>query len=184
MEDSKRRLLAALALGAVLTVAGCGAGAPGGAYASSGSISASASATVVAVSPSSSPRPTQPAASVGTTSVPSMTLAAPSALRPKLTLTNTDAGSTVHIQVGDTIGLALEAANGFQDWVVSPPDGAVLKPIVNPAAAAARGTTLRAFQAVGAGQTGITATSRPTCVAGQACPQLVQGFKVTVVVGG
>jgi hypothetical protein len=184
MESSKRRLLAALALGAVLTVAGCGASAPGGAGASSGSISATASATVVALSPGSTPVPTQPAARDGTASISGTALAAPSPLRPKLTLTNADAGSTVHIQVGDTIDLALKASTGFQDWQVSGPDAAVLKPVVNPAAAAARGMTLRAFQAAGVGQADITATSRPNCVAGQACPQLVQGFKVTVVVGG
>jgi hypothetical protein len=43
--------------------------------------------------------------------------------------------------------------------------------------------TLRAFQAVGVGTATITATSKPTCLTGQACPQLVQAFTVTVVVG-
>jgi len=98
-------------------------------------------------------------------------------------LTNADAGKTVNFKVGDTIDLALRAANGFDNWQVAMPDAAILMPTVNPAAAAVRGATLRAFQAVGVGTAAITATSKPTCPAGQACPQLVQAFKVTVVVG-
>jgi hypothetical protein len=108
----------------------------------------------------------------------------PSPLHPAGTLTNADNGKTVHYQVGDTIDVALSAASGFQNWEVATPDLAVLVPTVNPAAAAVRGATLRAFQAVGAGQTAITATSKPDCPAGQACPQPVQTFKVTVTVGG
>lgn len=94
-----------------------------------------------------------------------------------------DAGSTVHYTVGDTIDVALNAASGFQNWQVATPDPAILRPTVNPAAAAVRGATLRALQAVGAGATAIMATSRPTCLAGQACSQIVQGYKVTVVIG-
>jgi hypothetical protein len=184
MKNCQGPAIAALALGATLAVAGCGAGGPGAIGTFSGSFSDSMSTTLSLVPTSSVPALTQSTTILVTASLAGSTPVAPSPMHPKRTITNTDIGSTVHIQVGDTIDLALKAANSFQNWEVAVPDATVLKPIANPAAAAARGMTLRTFQAVGAGQTDVTATSKPSCVAGQACPQLVQGFRVTVVVGG
>lgn len=184
VQRSRTRTVRALVLGGVLVIAGCGAGATGGIGASSG-VAGGASSTAPVLTPTSgAPAITQSTASVGTATEATRTPAAPSPLHPKYTLTNADAGSTYHLQLGETIDLALRAGTGFQNWEVSAPDATVLKATVDPAAAAARGMTLRAFQAVGAGQTDIAATSKPSCVAGQACPQLIQGFRVTVVVDG
>ena len=178
---SKRTLAAVISAG-VLVLSGCGAGAPSG---GGGTVRAlTPSATAILPTPASAATPiTQSSSTVGTAQSIASTLAPPSPLHPAGTLTNADAGKTVTFKVGDTIDLALKAANGFDNWEVATPDAAILRPTVNPAAAAVRGATLRAFQAVGVGTTAITATSKPTCLAGQACPQLVQAFKVTVVVG-
>ena len=177
-----RGVLATTILMMTLVLAGCGAGAaaPTGGTGGELAISATAADTASALSMM---RPTQATSSVGTVQSSSPALAPPSPLHPAGTLTNADNGSTVHYKVGDTIDVALNAASGFQNWQVAPPDPAILRPTINPAAAAVRGATLRAFQAVGAGTTSITASSEPTCSAGQACPQLVQGYRVTVVIG-
>jgi hypothetical protein len=116
-------------------------------------------------------------------------MAAPSPTAPagaiplgRVTITEADSGKTFSVAMGATINLALRAPQGFQDWQVATPDPLVLVPTVNPAAAAARGVTLRAFRAVAVGQTAIMATSMPVCTPGQACPQIVRAFKVTVAV--
>lgn len=178
-----RRLVAITSMGALLALAGCGAGAPAVTGVPAGGPSAAATIAPLPAVVSTVTAETTSAATSGTSATVTATMIPPSPLNPKGTLTNADAGSTVHFQVGDTIDLALHAASGFQNWEVALPDPAVLKPTVNPAAAAVRGATVRAFQAVGAGQTAIMATSRPICAAGQACPQIVQAFKVTVIVG-
>jgi hypothetical protein len=59
---------------------------------------------------------------------------------------------------------------------------AVLVPIVNPAAMAARGVTLSAFQAIAAGQAEVTAYASPTCPPGSACPMYVAVYSVQVTV--
>lgn len=158
---------------AVLTLTGTLLAGCGGQAAQLGRATATIAATV-------------PAVSLATTVTASSlaTAFSPNPLHPAATLTNADTGKTVQIRVGQTIDLSLRAASGFQNWVVAPPNAAVLMPAADPAAAAVRGVTLRAFLAAAAGQTAITATSKPTCTSGQACPQLVQGFNVTVVVSG
>ena len=99
------------------------------------------------------------------------------------TITNADNGMTVQIKVGDRIALVLQAPTGFDPWDVAPPDPHILMPVPNPAAAAARGVTLRAFLAAGPGQTTIMATDRVHCDTTQgACAGAIQGFRVTVVV--
>jgi len=105
-----------------------------------------------------------------------------SALQPAATITNADENKTLHIKVGQVVDVALKAAAGMENWDVANPDPAILAPTVNPAAAAARGMTLRAFKAVAAGTADVSATDRPLCNPGQACSHLVQGFKATVVV--
>lgn len=177
---SSNHSLAALMLGTMLLVA-CG----GAASATSTSTASLNSRSVPIQSAAGSATVGTPSASyIGTASLVATLGMPPSPLHPAGTLTNADNGKTMHFQVGDTIDLALKAANGFQNWDVATPDITVLVPTVNPAAAAVRGATLRAFQAVGTGQTAITASSKPDCPAGQACSQLVQAFKVTVMVGG
>jgi predicted secreted protein len=88
----------------------------------------------------------------------------------------------VQVRIGQVVDVALQADNGMDPWQVTNPDPAILAPTVNPAAAAARGVTLRAFQAVGVGTAKIDATDRPTCSPGQACPRLIRAFTATVVV--
>lgn len=153
-----------------LALAACGAGPAAG----------------LAAAPSATPPPATAAALPPTataTAVAARPTADPGGL-PATTLTLADDGTTVHYRVGATIGLALRAPDGYLNWQVAAPDPRILAPAVNPGAAAARGMTLRAFRAVGAGQTVITATTRPDCPPGQACPALVRAFKVTVVVAG
>jgi len=105
-----------------------------------------------------------------------------SALAPAITITNADEGKTFHVKVNQVVDVSLTADSGMQNWNVQDPDPAVLKPIVNPAAAAAQGVTLRAFQAAAAGTAAIMATDRPACPPGQFCPQFIRAFKATVIV--
>lgn len=99
-----------------------------------------------------------------------------------LVLNNDDNGMTVQLSTGQTVTLQLAAGEGLNLWQVDPPDPTVLSPMPNGAAAAMRGVTLRSFAAVGSGTTQITATDAPNCPTGEACPQFLLGFQVTVVV--
>lgn len=172
----RRPLATATFLTVTFLLAGCGAAVASSGSAGNGSaIShtvASAASRLATTTSAVSPTPT-PGASH---------LSGP--LNPAATVTNADAGKTFQIQVGDVIDVDLQARSGFENWQIAPPNSAILTPTVNPAAAAVRGATLRAFRAVGAGQTDITATDLPICAAGQACPQVVQGFKATIIVKG
>ncbi|HEX6511944.1 MAG TPA: hypothetical protein VF157_06580, partial [Chloroflexota bacterium] len=97
-------------------------------------------------------------------------------------LTNADENKTLQLRVGQVLDVALKADDGMDNWQLDNPDPAVLAPTVNPAAAAAKGVTLRAFKAVAAGTAAIAATERPTCNPGEACSHLIRAFKATVVV--
>jgi len=130
----------------------------------------------VSVAPSSSPS----SGTLPSSSSPSQN--GTSALQPAATITNADENKTLHVKVGQVVDVALKAANGMDSWAVANPDPAILAPTVDPAAAAARGMTLRAFKAAGAGTADLSATDRPLCNPGQVCSHLVQGFKATVVV--
>jgi hypothetical protein len=101
-------------------------------------------------------------------------------------ITNADLGKTLHYKVGETFSLALRAMPGYNNWMVEPIDTAVLAAIPNPAAAAIRGMTLRAFRALAPGQVVIRATSSPDCQSSPqaACPANILQFNVTVVVSG
>ncbi len=105
----------------------------------------------------------------------------PTGLSYARTLTDADNGATIPVAVGDQIALTLQVPPGSDPWQVEPPDTRVLVPIPNPAAAAV-GVTLRAYRAAGPGQAAISATSRPHCDPGAACPGLIRGFRVTVIV--
>lgn len=106
----------------------------------------------------------------------------PSGLGFVRTITNADDGGTVMVQAGDRFALALQAPAGFDNWEVQPVDPAILVPVPNPAAAAIRGATLRAYRAVAPGEATITAEARPHCDAGQVCLLVVRAFHVTVMV--
>ncbi|HEU0168987.1 MAG TPA: hypothetical protein VFS62_14510 [Chloroflexota bacterium] len=128
-----------------------------------------ASPTVVPKPPASSPAPVN-------------TGQGGSALSPAVTITTQDDGKTFHVRVGQVVDVALQAAQGMANWEVQNPDPAILAPTVNPAAAAARGVTLRAFKAVAQGQADVMATDRPMCNPGVPCPQFIRALKATVVV--
>lgn len=108
--------------------------------------------------------------------------AVPSAATLRVTLA--DQGKSLSASIGTTVDVDLQAAPGMQNWVVTAPSPAILQPVVNPAATAIRGATLRAYKAIAPGTAVITATDRPACAPGRACPQFIQGFRVTIVVRG
>jgi len=99
-----------------------------------------------------------------------------------VTATNTD--HAVTMQVGQKLEVVLRAAQGMNNWshpVAS--DTSVLAPTVDPAATAAIGVTLAAFEAMRPGQVDVTANASPKCSPGQACPMYlaVYSLKVTVI---
>ena len=98
-----------------------------------------------------------------------------------VTATNTDHALTMH--VGQKLEVVLRAAPGMASWshpVVS--DQSALAPIVDPAATAARGVTLAAFEARKAGDVTVSANAGASCSPGQACPMFlaVYSLKVTI----
>jgi hypothetical protein len=98
-----------------------------------------------------------------------------------VTATNTDRAVTMH--VGQKLEVALRAGQGMNDWShPASSDESVLAPTVDPAATAARGVTLAAFEAKKAGEVTVTSNSGPACSPGQACPMYlaVYSLKVTV----
>ncbi len=115
------------------------------------------------------------------TAPPSGSPASPAVASVARTITEADNGATVQVAVGEEVALALRVPPGSDPWQVEPPDPRVLTPIPNPATAAV-GVTLRAYRATGRGQAAISATSRPHCDPGAACPGLIRGFRVTVTV--
>jgi hypothetical protein len=98
-------------------------------------------------------------------------------------VTATDSDHTVTMRVGQKLEVVLRARNGMNDWThpVSN-DTSVLSPIVDPAATAARGVTLAAFEAKKQGEVQVTANASPQCSPGSACPMYlaVYSLKVTI----
>lgn len=117
-----------------------------------------------------------PAPSSGGTAVPAPTPDSTGTL----TLTNQDTGMTVQVTTGQTVVLSLAAGSGMQPWQVGTPDPNVLAPAPNTAATTTQGVTQSTFQAVGAGTTQLTASDRPSCAAGEMCPQFIIAYQVTV----
>jgi hypothetical protein len=98
-------------------------------------------------------------------------------------VTVTETTRAASIRVGQKLDVVLHAGSGMNNWTQPrSTDESVLAPVVNPAATAARGVTLAAFQAKAAGQVDITAYGSPTCPSGQACPMYVIVFSVRVTV--
>jgi hypothetical protein len=98
-------------------------------------------------------------------------------------VTATDTDHAVTMRVGQKLEVVLHAPNGMNDWThpVSN-DTSVLSPIVDPAATAARGVTLAAFEAKKQGEVQVSANASPRCSPGQACPMFlaVYSLKVTI----
>jgi phage tail protein X len=93
---------------------------------------------------------------------------------------------TAAMRVGQKLEAVLHANQGMTAWSgVRSSNTAVLEPIVNPAATAARGITLAAFQAIAPGKAQITAVAGADCSPGQACPMyaVLLTIDVTVLAG-
>jgi uncharacterized protein YceK len=87
------------------------------------------------------------------------------------------------LRVGQKLEVVLHASNGMANWTQpKSSDESILAPVVNPAATAARGVTLAAFQAMAAGQAEITSNGSPVCPSGQACPMFLQVYSVKVTI--
>ena len=95
--------------------------------------------------------------------------------------TNSDHAVTMH--VGQTLEVVLRAGQGMNNWThPRSSDPSVLQPIVDPAATAATGVSLAAFQALAAGQVDVTSNGSPKCSPGQACPMYVAVYSLQVTV--
>jgi hypothetical protein len=91
--------------------------------------------------------------------------------------------TTATIHVGQKLEVVLHAYTGMANW--TPPKSsneAILAPIVNPAATAARGVTLAGFQALAQGEVEISSNSSPNCSPGHACPMYIAVYSVKVTV--
>ena len=98
-------------------------------------------------------------------------------------VTASDGDHAVSLHVGQTLEVVLHAGNGLHNWThPMSSDRSVLAPIVDPAATAARGVTLAAFEAKTAGQAEVTATASPVCPSGQACPMYIALYSLRVTV--
>jgi hypothetical protein len=98
------------------------------------------------------------------------------------TATNSDHAVTLH--AGEKLEVVLRAGQGMNSWShPTSSDPSILEPIVDPAATAAIGVTLAAFQAVKPGVVDVTSNASPKCSPGQACPMYlaVYSLKVTVI---
>jgi len=98
-------------------------------------------------------------------------------------VTVTEQQRSATVLVGQKLEVVLHASPGMTTWSgVTSSDPSVLAPIVNPAATAARGVTLAAFQAIAPGTSRVTAYAGPDCSPGQACPayEMVLAIDVTV----
>jgi hypothetical protein len=100
---------------------------------------------------------------------------------PQLAVTEKDHTATV--RVGQKLEIALHAASGLNDWThPKSSDETILAPAVDPAATAARGVTLAAFEARSTGEAEVTATASPLCSPGQACPMYLAVYSLKVSV--
>ena len=97
-------------------------------------------------------------------------------------ITATEKDHAVTMRVGQKLEVALHGGTSASWQQVRSSDEGILQPTVDPAATAARGVTLAAFKAVGAGQADVTAIGTPVCPSGQACPMyaILYSLKVTV----
>ena len=120
------------------------------------------------------------ATGIGTGSNPTPSPSSPG-LRFDVTATDTDHAIT--IRSGQTLEVVLHAPTGVNSWThpVSS-DESTLAPIVDPAASAARGVTLAAFQARKVGEVDVTATASPICSPGMACPMYIALYSLKVTI--
>jgi len=123
--------------------------------------------------------PLPPSPSAAPPSLPKPASPAPSATLT-LTIATPDEGKTFRVKVGSMVLFDLKADSGMQPWMIQPPDPAILAPAGSPPAA--QGETKQLYRAAAPGMAMVTATGRPSCNPGQACPQFIRSWRVTVVV--
>jgi hypothetical protein len=98
-------------------------------------------------------------------------------------VTATESDHAITMRTGQTLEVVLHAPNGVNNWThPTSSDTAVLAPIVDPAATAARGVTLAAFEAKDVGVVDVTATASPLCTPGQACPMYIALYSLKVTI--
>ena len=98
-----------------------------------------------------------------------------------VTATEKDHAVTMH--AGQKLEVVLHAGNAMVNW--SHPessDTSVLSPIVDPAATAARGVTLAAFEANKPGEVEVTSMSAPQCPSGAMCPMYAIAYMLKVTI--
>jgi hypothetical protein len=114
----------------------------------------------------------------GSASTPGVT---PSALQFDVAVSEKD--TVVKMRAGQKLEVVLHAYPNMDNWTLPrSSDEAVLAPIANPAATAARGVTLAGFQALAPGEATVTAMASPHCSPGQACPMYVALYSLKVTV--
>ncbi|HYS98744.1 MAG TPA: hypothetical protein VEM94_10110 [Candidatus Dormibacteraeota bacterium] len=120
------------------------------------------------------------ATGIGTGSNPTPS---PSSPGQRFDVTATDVDHAITIRSGQTLEVVLHAPTGVNSWThpVSS-DESALAPIVDPAASAARGVTLAAFQARKVGEVDVTATASPICSPGMACPMYIALYSLKVTI--
>ena len=121
------------------------------------------------------------ATGIGSGSNPSPVPTPSSGQRVDVTATDTDHAITM--RAGQRLAVVLHAPNGMSNWThpVSS-DRSTLAPVVDPAATAARGVTLAAFQATRPGVVDVTATASPLCTPGMACPMYIAVYSLKVTI--
>lgn len=97
-------------------------------------------------------------------------------------VTATEKDRAITMRVGQTLELVLHGGTAASWQQVRSSDGAILRPIPDPAAAAAKGVTLAAFSADAPGQATVTAVGIPVCPTGQACPMYAILYSLSVTV--
>jgi hypothetical protein len=117
----------------------------------------------------------------GSGSYPSPNPTPTSGIGYDVTAANTD--HVVTMKVGQRLEVVLRAASGMNNWThPESSDTSVLAPIVDPAATAARGVTLAAFEARQPGRADVTSNASPQCSPGQACPMYLAVYSLRVTV--
>ena len=98
-------------------------------------------------------------------------------------VTATDNVHEIAMHVGQRLVVVLHAPSGMNNWThPTSSDRSILTPIVDPAAMAARGVTLAAFQAQKQGQVEVSSNASPRCSSGQPCPMLVAVYSLKVMI--
>jgi len=106
----------------------------------------------------------------------------PSANPTNFDVTATEKDHAVSMQVGQKLELVLHGGGKLTYQHVASSNTSILEPTVDPAATAARGVTLAAFQARAPGEARITAVGAPVCPSGQACPMFAVLYTLTVTI--